>query len=62
MSAYDWFGSLALNPLGLILAGPVAAAVGVSTTLWVAAAGMLVTAALAVAQPSVRNLRALAVA
>ena len=28
VSSYDWFGSLAFNPLGLALAGPVAAAIG----------------------------------
>ncbi len=37
MSAYDWFGSLAFQPIGLILAGPAAAALGTSTTLWIAA-------------------------
>ena len=36
VSAYDWFGSLAFQPLGLVLAGPAAAAFGTSTTLWIA--------------------------
>jgi predicted MFS family arabinose efflux permease len=59
VSAYDWFGSLAFQPIGLVLAGPAAAGVGISTTLWIAAAGVLLMAALAVATPSVRRLEAL---
>jgi uncharacterized membrane protein len=58
VSAYDWFGSLAFQPVGLIVAGPAAAAIGISTTLWIAAAGSLVIAALSVATPSVRRLEA----
>ena len=38
VSAYDWFGSLAFQPLGLVLAGPAAAAIGTSATLWIATA------------------------
>jgi hypothetical protein len=37
VSAYDWFGSLTFQPIGLALAGPVAAQIGVAATLWVAA-------------------------
>lgn len=33
VSAYDWFGSAALSPIGLALMGPLAAAVGVSAAL-----------------------------
>jgi len=53
--AYDWFGSLALEPLGLALVGPVAAGIGVSTTLWASAAllGLAQVAVLAV--PAVRR-------
>ena len=58
VSAYDWFGSLALNPIGLVIAGPAAAALGVSKTLWITTAGMLATAIFAIAPRSVRNLRA----
>ncbi len=58
VSAYDWFGSLALEPLGLALIGPIAAGVGTTTTLWVAA-GILALCQLAVvATPSVRRLEA----
>ena len=58
VSAYDWFGSLAFQPIGLVIAGPTAAALGISTTLWIAAAGSLAIAALSVATPSVRRLEA----
>jgi MFS family permease len=58
VSAYDWFGSMAFQPIGLVVAGPAAAAIGISTTLWIAAAGSLAVAALAVATPSIRRLEA----
>jgi hypothetical protein len=56
VSAYDWFGSMAFAPIGLIVAGPVSAAIGTSATLWIGAGGTLAMAALAVATPSVRRL------
>ncbi len=59
VSASDWFGSMAFQPVGLIVAGPAAALVGESTTLWIAAAGALAMAALAFATPSVRRLERL---
>jgi predicted MFS family arabinose efflux permease len=36
VSAYDWFGSLAFQPLGLALWGPLAGGIGVDTALWIA--------------------------
>ena len=59
VSAYDWFGSLLCDPLGLALAGVVAAAIGMSRTLWIAAAVTLVTIAAMLAAPSVRHLQRL---
>jgi len=59
VSAYDWFGSLLGDPLGLALAGVVAAAIGMSRTLWIAAAVTLVAAAAMLAAPSVRHLQRL---
>jgi MFS family permease len=38
VSAYDWFGSLAFNPVGFAIWGPIAAAIGIEPALWVAAA------------------------
>jgi predicted MFS family arabinose efflux permease len=58
VSAYDWFGSMAFAPIGLVVAGPAAAAFGVSTTLWVTAIGIVAMALLVVATPSVRRLEA----
>jgi predicted MFS family arabinose efflux permease len=34
VSSYDWFASLAVYPVGLAVAGPVAAALGVRAVLW----------------------------
>jgi predicted MFS family arabinose efflux permease len=56
VSAYDWFGSMAFAPLGLAIAGPLAAAIGDAETLWIATGGSLAMAAFAVATPSVRRL------
>ena len=38
VSAYDWFGSLTLAPIGLAIVGPLSDEIGVSTTLWVTGA------------------------
>src|SRR6187431_329283 len=47
VSAWDWMGSFAFLPLGLILAGPVSDAIGISTTLWISV-GYLIVSTLAV--------------
>lgn len=55
VSSYDWFGSLAFYPLGLAIWGPVAAAIGVSTSLWLAfGLALLLTLALA-SLPDIRR-------
>jgi MFS family permease len=54
--AYDWFGALALEPLGLALIGPLAAGLGVSPTLWLGAAVITVCQAGVLLVPSVRRL------
>jgi predicted MFS family arabinose efflux permease len=56
--AYDWFGSLALEPVGLVLIGPLAAGIGISPTLWGAAVVLLVCQLAVIAVPSVRRLEA----
>ncbi|MGN6797212.1 MAG: MFS transporter, partial [Gaiellaceae bacterium] len=58
VSAYDWFGSLAFQPLGLAIAGPLAAGIGTSAALWVASVGSMVMTVILVATPSVRALTA----
>jgi hypothetical protein len=37
VASYDAFGSFVLNPLGAAIAGPLAAALGTSSALWIAA-------------------------
>src|ERR1700728_1540706 len=59
VSAYDWFGSLLCQPLGLALAGVVAAGIGMSRTLWIAAAVVLDRVTVMLAAPSVRHLQRL---
>ena len=43
VSAYNWMGAMAFLPAGYAIAGPLAAAIGVSTTLWIGAAWLLVS-------------------
>jgi MFS family permease len=43
VSAYNWMGAMAFLPAGYAIAGPVAAAIGVSTTLRIGAAWLLVS-------------------
>jgi predicted MFS family arabinose efflux permease len=42
VSAYDWFGSLTFQPIGFALVGPIAAALGLTATLYAAAVADLV--------------------
>jgi hypothetical protein len=55
--AYDWFGSLVFIPVGLALAGPVSALVGVRPTIVGAAVVVAMATLTTLAVPSVRNLR-----
>ena len=59
VSAYDWFGSLLCEPLGLAVAGVLAAEIGMSRTPWIAAAVDLAAVAAILAAPSVRHLQRL---
>ncbi|HEU4739945.1 MAG TPA: MFS transporter [Solirubrobacterales bacterium] len=56
VSAYDWFGSLALEPVGLAVVGPLSVAIGTSETLWLSAGVIIVCLAAAYSVPSVRRL------
>ncbi len=51
-------GAFILLPLGMALAGPVAAAIGRETTLWLAAGGYAACMAAILLVPSVWTLRA----
>jgi MFS family permease len=54
VSSWDWLISLVINPAGLAVAGPVAAAAGFRTALIVAAALIAIPSALVCLVPSVR--------
>jgi MFS family permease len=55
VTSWDAVGSYALQPVGLALVGPIAAAVGVSTTLYVAGGFFLLITVGVIAMPSVWN-------
>lgn len=57
VSSFDWLGSLALNPLGYALIGPLSAAIGERQTMGYAAALLAVAAFGPLAVPAVVNLR-----
>ena len=56
VSAYDWFGSLALEPVGLAVVGPLSVAIGTSETLWLSAGVIIVCLGAVYSIPSVRQL------
>ena len=58
VSSYDALGSFVLIPVGMALAGPTAAAIGIDATLWLAVAIFLVSTAIIAAIPSVWAIRA----
>ena len=57
ISSYDWFGSVALNPLGYALIGPVAAVIGIPETLIIAGVLNVLVCVGVVLVPSVRAIR-----
>ena len=58
VSAYDIVGAVGAMPLGALVVGPIAAAVGVSTTQYGAAALIVVASGLTLLAPEVRHMRA----
>jgi MFS family permease len=56
VASYDWFGSLAFRPLGLLVWGPIAAAVGLYEALAVAAALLLLSILAPLAVREVRTM------
>jgi uncharacterized MAPEG superfamily protein len=57
VSAYDTLGSFVLMPLGMAVVGPVAEAIGVAATLWVAVAAMWLSWIAILSLPSVWRIR-----
>jgi MFS family permease len=58
VTSYDWFGSLAAVPVGMLLWGPIADQIGVSTALWIAFAFQLSSILGLLLVREVRELRA----
>jgi predicted MFS family arabinose efflux permease len=58
VSSYDALGSMAAMPLGALLAGPLAAAIGVSSTQFAAAAVIVVASALTLIPREIWTIRA----
>lgn len=56
LSSFDWFGSVALNPLGYALVGPLADSLGVARTLYLAAALNAGISVLIATTPAIRGL------
>jgi hypothetical protein len=56
VSAYDWFGSIAMVPLATALAGPAESAFGRTPSLWGCAVLVVVVTAGVLFVPDVRNL------
>lgn len=56
ISSFDWFGSVALNPIGYALIGPIAATIGTPVTLIVAAVANIAVCISVVLVPSVRGI------
>lgn len=55
VTSWDVVGSYALQPIGLALAGPLAAVIGISTTLYAAGGIFLLITLAVIAEPSIRN-------
>jgi predicted MFS family arabinose efflux permease len=56
MSSYDWLGSLALLPLGYLVAGVSQALIGNGATLFAGAFIVLIATAIVVPQPAIRGM------
>ena len=58
VTSYDWFGSLAAVPIGMLLWGPISDQIGVSTALWIAFALQLASILALLAVREIRELPA----
>jgi len=57
LSSFDWFGSVALNPIGYALVGPLAGGIGVPATLYTAASVNAAVEVVVCLTPSIRGTR-----
>jgi MFS family permease len=58
VGAYNWVGAMAFLPAGYAIAGPVAQVIGMSTSLLIGAAWIVVSTALVLCVRDVRDFRA----
>jgi hypothetical protein len=58
VSAYEWFGSVACQPIGQATAGPLAAQLGTYPALWLTGTTQLLVILAALAVPAIRRLPA----
>jgi hypothetical protein len=58
ISSFDWFGSVAFNPIGYVIIGPLSELVGVASALYLSAAVNVTATLVVLAMPSVRGIRA----
>jgi MFS family permease len=58
LSSFDWLGSVALNPLGYALVGPLSSRIGVAETLYLAASINAAVSVVVALTPTIRGLRA----
>jgi predicted MFS family arabinose efflux permease len=57
VSAYNWLGAMAFLPAGYAIAGPVADLIGMSTSLWIGAAWIVVSTAAVLSVRDIRRFR-----
>jgi MFS family permease len=57
VASYDAFGSYGIAPLGIVIAGPIAATIGISNALWWTGGITCIAALLSLLVKSVRDLR-----
>jgi predicted MFS family arabinose efflux permease len=57
VSSYDVLGSVMAMPAGALIAGPLGAAIGISSAQYVAAAAIVVASALALIPRDIRTMR-----
>jgi hypothetical protein len=62
VSSYDILGSVMAMPVGALIAGPLGAAIGISSAQYVAAAAIIVASALALIPRDIRTMRSADVA
>ena len=55
-SAYDWFGSMVLLPIGFAIEGWISSWLGINGSLWLGASWLVVTVVIVLSIPSVRGM------